>query len=88
MRYDDVIETLRRRYEDVMKHYRRYKDGSGSKADNLVAEFAEELEPYLTKLAHRSLAASGTRAMNYLNENGIVDEHTQHEIRHICAVKL
>ena len=75
-------------YEDVMKHYRRYKDGSGSKADNLVAEFAEELEPYLTKLAHRSLAASGTRAMNYLNENGIVDEHTQHEIRHICAVKL
>lgn len=68
-------------YEEVVTLYRRYKDRSGTKADELVEAFEDELAPYLERLAQRSLAASGVRAISYLHDNGLVDEHTQQVIR-------
>lgn len=68
-------------YETVVSVYRRYKERSGAKADELVTAFEGELAPYLAYLAQRSLAASGARALSYLNEKGLVDEHSEHAIR-------
>ena len=73
-------------YEEVISLYRRYKDRSGMKMENLVAAFRQELSPYLENLAYRSLAASGTRAMSYLHESGLADEHTQESIRNRWSV--
>ncbi len=72
-------------YDEVVALYRRYKDRSGSKAADLVEAFEEELSPYLERLAQRSLESSGVRAMSYLHDNGLVDEHTQEAIRHRYA---
>lgn len=72
-------------YEQVVVLYRRYKERSGTKADELVSAFEDELAPYMKKLAQRSLAASGARALSYLNENGLVDEHTEQEIKNHYA---
>lgn len=73
-------------YEEVLALYRRYKERSGAKAADMVVAFEGELSPYLEKLAQRSLAASGVRAMAYLHHNGLVDEHTQDVIRDRYAV--
>lgn len=68
-------------YDEVLALYRRYKERSGTKAADLVMCFEGELAPYLEKLAQRSLAASGERAMSYLHDSGLVNEHTQDVIR-------
>ncbi len=73
-------------YDEVLALYRRYKERSGAKAVDLVESFHDELSPYLEKLAQRSLEASGARAMDYLQDKGLVDEHTQEAIRHRYAV--
>lgn len=67
-------------YKKVVARYERYRRQSAAKADALVAENREELEPYLADLAKASLAASGKRAIAYLNENGLVDEETEDAI--------
>lgn len=77
---------LSQAYDEVISLYRRYKDRSGTKAEDIVAAFRQELSPYLENLAHRSLAASGTRAMAYLQESGLADEHTQETIRNRWSV--
>lgn len=77
----DRLVFLPEVYDEVISLYRRYKDRSGTKAEDLVASFKQELSPYLENLAHRSLAASGTRAMSYLHESGLADEHMQETIR-------
>lgn len=74
-------------YDKVVELYRRYKERSGIRAEDLVLAHEDELAPYLTQLAQRSLAASGERAMSYLNETGLVDEHTQHLIHDHYAAK-
>lgn len=72
-------------YDEVLARYSRYKERSGVKADELVAAFKEALSPYLERLAQRSLASSGERAMAYLHDKGLVDEHMQHDIRAHCG---
>lgn len=69
-------------FENVCQRYRTYRDRSGLKADNLVAEHSTALAPYLRKLAERSLAASGTRALSYLRDRGLVDETLEEDILH------
>lgn len=69
----------------VSSRYRQYRDRSGAKADALVAENFEELSPYLKKLAERSLASSGARALEYLRNSGLADEATEEEIIHTYA---
>lgn len=68
-------------YDEVISLYRRYKERSGTKAEDLATSFKDELLPYLEKLSHRSLAASGARAMTYLRETGLADEHMQEAIQ-------
>lgn len=77
--YDQPI-FLEKPYQKVRNRYETYRRGSAKKVDDLVAKHREELEPYLAKLAKASLSASGKRAISYLNENGLVDEETEHAI--------
>lgn len=73
-------------YDQVLALYRQYKKRSGEKADNMVAEYRDELLPYLHKLAERSLFASGGRALDYLHDKGLVDEHVMHDLREHFSV--
>lgn len=72
-------------YAQVSSRYQTYKERSATKAGDLVAAHEAELAPYLNKLAERSLAASGAKALTYLQENGLVDEATEEEIVHSFA---
>jgi len=76
---------LKQSYERVGDRYRQYRDRSSEKLEALVAAHKEELAPYLSKLAERTLSASGARALNYLYERGLVDEGLEHEIVHSFA---
>lgn len=70
-------------FERVLALYRRYKERCSEKADMLVAQYKEELTPYMKRLAVRSLHASGTRALAYLRLNGLIDEHAEEELAEI-----
>lgn len=74
-------------YDEVMSRYISYKENSEKKMNALVDANSEQLKPYMGKLAQRSLAASGIRALNYLHDNGLVDEEAEEDIRHNCAIK-
>lgn len=76
---------LKESYDDVLALYRRYRERSGIKADNLILANQDELSPYLENIASRSLVASGTKALVYLRENGLVDEQTEHEVLEQCT---
>lgn len=69
-------------YDDLVSLYRVYKQRSRKKAEDLMLSSKEDLSPYLENLAHRSLEASGSRAIAYLHENGLADEHMQEAIQH------
>ena len=73
---------LKESYDEVSALYKQYKKRSGEKADLLIAEHKEELSPYLHKLAIRSLASSGVRALEYLREKELLDEETEENILH------
>lgn len=73
---------LNESYDEVITRYRRYKERSAEKADRLIAEKGDLLKPHLTKIAECSLSASGIKALAYLRENGLIDEHTEHDV---CA---
>ncbi len=68
-------------YDEVSARYRRYMEQSAKKMNALVAEHTQELSSYLEKLAECTLTISGTRALDYLHENGLVNESDQDEIR-------
>ena len=67
-------------YKEVGALYKRYKKGSAAKANNLIKEHREELTPHIHRMALRSLSVSGSRALEYLRENGLLDEETEHDI--------
>lgn len=67
-------------YAEVSARYRRYKERSGEKMEALVAANTEKLSPYLMQLAQRSLAISGGKALDYLNQKGLLDEAMEHDI--------
>ena len=73
-------------YDHVMARYREYKENSRKKADALVAAHKEILEPHLKKLAARALEAASVRALSYLRDHGLVDEHVEEDIHHAFAV--
>ena len=77
---------LKESYEEVCALYSRYKERCEYKAANIIAENKEVLESYIEKLAIRSLAVSGERAMGYLRETGLVDEHMEEEIISHCEL--
>lgn len=68
-------------YEEVVVRYQRYRDHSKAKMEELVAEHGEQLTPYMGKLAERSLAASGVRALSYLHDVGLMNESTEAAIQ-------
>lgn len=67
--------------EDVLERYLRYKEQSSAKMDALLALHREDLEPHLIRLAECSLDASGSVALGYLHENGLISEADEDEIR-------
>lgn len=69
-------------YDQVTCLYKNYKERNTKKLEELVAAHPEALIPYQATLARQSLSASGGRALAYLHENGLVNEHNEDEIRH------
>lgn len=81
----DTPTFLQQSYEEVSTRYRRYKERSGEKMNALVDQNKDILSPYLLRLAERSLAVSGTKALDYLRGNGLIDEATEHDIESAYA---
>ncbi len=72
-------------FEEVISLYRHYKERCETKGHDLLMTHAKELESYMSRLAQRSLASSGARALSYFRENGLVDETTEEEIKKYYA---
>lgn len=68
-------------YDSVMSKYESYRTQNATKVDELLEKHADELAPYLVTLASRALDASGGRALEYLHDQGLVDEHVEEHIR-------
>ncbi len=83
----DIPTFLPQSYNEVSSLYKRYKERSGEKMNDLVDLNKEQLSPYLMRLAERSLAVSGAKALDYLHENGLIDESTEHDIETAYAPK-
>lgn len=69
-------------YAKVDALYDKYRNQSSSKMDTVLARHSDELAEYLSELAHKSLHASGGRALEFLRYRGIVSEENSHEIEH------
>lgn len=69
-------------YEAVVSRYEHYREQNASKVDAMLDKHREELAPYLSDLAKRSIAASGNRAVAYLHDQGITDESLEEAISH------
>lgn len=69
-------------YEEVKQRYTTYMDQSSKKMDDLVDANQEALAPYLAKLAECTLKNSGTRALDYLYVQGLINEADQIDIEH------
>lgn len=67
-------------YEEVKLRYTRYMEQCSKRVDALVEENDEALRPYMARLAERTLATSGNRALDYLYVQGLVNEEGQDEI--------
>ncbi len=83
----DIMQTkfgqpvfLLESYEQVTSRYTRYKTRSAEKAEDHIAKNRELLAPYLKRLAECSLTASGEKALVYLREHGLIDEHTERDV--------
>jgi monovalent cation:H+ antiporter, CPA1 family len=76
---------LEESYAEVLARYRSYRERSAIKADDWIAANEERLQPHLAWLADRSLVASGVKALTYLHDNGLIDEHTEHDVLAHCA---
>lgn len=77
---------LAQSYEEVGALYKKYKQRCEEKADMTIEANKDELTPYLHKLALRSLAASGMRALEYLRDKELVDEETEEDILHAYSI--
>ncbi len=69
-------------YEKVVSRYANYRGQCSDKVDELLESHGEELAAYLSNLAGRSLNASGSRALAFLNSRGILSEDVEHSIEH------
>jgi len=74
-------------YAAVIGLYKRYQERSGFKMNALVDAQPETLAPHLRRLAERALAASGNKALTYLDFAGLLDEATQHSIEAQYALR-
>lgn len=77
---------LSQSYDVVSERYTRYQERSGLKMQALIDANQAELEPYLSYLAERSLAASGVKVMGYLEDRGLIDEVTEHSIEETYSI--
>lgn len=67
-------------FDKVIKRYETYRIQCSERVDSLLVSHNDELSPYLARLAARSLNASGTRALDYLNSRGLLSEEVEHNI--------
>lgn len=77
---EEVFHT--RAYDTIIKRYEHYRTQNAEKVDNLLEKHSEELMPYLSELAKKSVAASGNRAVAYLHDQGLTDESLEEAISH------
>ena len=69
--------------DSVMSLYEQYREQNARKLDSLLDRHTTELSPYLATLAKRGLDASGGRALEYLEDKGLVDEDVEERIQHL-----
>lgn len=69
-------------YERIVNRYEHYREQNADKVDALLVHHRDELMPYLSYLAKKSIAASGNRAVAYLHDQGITDEEVEEAISH------
>jgi len=75
-------------YERVLKRYETYRLGNDVKMKDLLAKNQEHLLPHVHQLATCSLLAGGRAGVDYLYENGLVDEHNEDEIFELYTEKV
>lgn len=73
-------------YDSVIAIYEGYRKEAASKMDGVLSRHTEELAPYLSGLAAKSVRASGVRAVDFLQERGITSESSSHEIEEHYAL--
>lgn len=69
-------------YDKVIDRYETYRKRCGKKVDALLSRDDEELAPYLSSLAQRSLKATGHKALDFLHRKGVTDEALEEAIEH------
>lgn len=67
-------------FERVVHKYEAFRTQCSEKVDTLLAKHGDDLSGYLARLAERSLNASGSRALGYLEDRGIASEETERAI--------
>lgn len=73
-------------FDKVIRQYETYRTQCSERVDSLLSAHNDELSPYLAKLAARSLNASGTRALGFLNSRGLLNEDVEHNIEHAFGI--
>lgn len=69
-------------YTRTITRYENYREQNANRVDELLEKHRDELMPYLSYLAKKSIAASGNRAVAYLHDQGITDEEVEEAIHH------
>lgn len=81
LRFDEQPVFLVSSYETVLERYRRYREQSALKMDQLVHDHSSELAPYLGMLASKSLSSSGAKALAQLYDKGLVTDSAEASLR-------
>lgn len=69
-------------FDRIVAQYDKYKQQCSKKMDDLLEKHNDEISGYLGFLAQKSIAASGTRALSYLDNKGIANEEIEEAIAH------
>lgn len=77
--YDDV-------FEKVAAIYDGHRTKAAVKADQLAADYPDELAGIITELSMKSLHATGDKAIRFLGSKGMVDETIAELLEHRYAV--
>lgn len=84
-KYDDDV-FMPDVYDSIVTIYSEYRKDAARKMDAVLAKHTDELAPYLSGLAAKSVRASGVRAVDFLRQRGIASEASSHEIEEHYAL--
>lgn len=74
-------------YAKIRGQYDDYRKKNAKKIDEILQAHKDELGNYLSRLARRSIRASGARALDFLRTKGIATEALEEDIEHRYAIR-